>query len=120
MKRAMNIEEVRSRIQVSKILDRLQQHGDGSLEKPLEPSQIEAYKLLLSKSLPTLNSTDVHVIDDRDRLSEADILSRLSEMIAANPALADRLRLAQSVMVGGVADAHIVRGKAKKPVKTPK
>ena len=50
-------DEVRAKIQVGNILDRLQKAGSGEIE--LSATQMKAYEILLRKSLPDLSSVEV-------------------------------------------------------------
>ena len=67
-----NDEETRSRIQVSQLINRLQNHVDGNVE--MSASQLRAAEILLKKSLPDLQaiqhdieSGDITVVLGRDR-----------------------------------------------------
>jgi len=51
---AMLIEETRSRIQTSQLINRLQDHGFGKIE--LTDSQIKSIGILLKKSMPDLQA----------------------------------------------------------------
>lgn len=48
---------VRAKIQASQIINRLQKHVDGEAE--MTPTQIQASKILLDKSLPNLQATEI-------------------------------------------------------------
>jgi hypothetical protein len=48
---------VRQKIQASQIVNRLQNHVDGKVE--LSATQVQAARILLDRSLPTLTSTEL-------------------------------------------------------------
>jgi len=84
-------EEVRAKIQASHIVRRLQMHGDGLLE--LTPTQIKSYEILLNKSLSTLQATEITEVSNRDKMTEAEIMAKISELIRREPRLADMVQL---------------------------
>lgn len=102
--RPMRQEEVRAQIQATKIVQRLQQHGDGQLD--LSPTQIKAYEILLNKSLASLQSTELTEVSRNDKLTEAEILAKIADIVKREPRLADMVQLRQVEDVppaGGVA-----------------
>jgi len=84
-------EEVRAKIQASHIVRRLQMHGDGLLE--LTPTQIKSYEILLNKSLSTLQATEITEVSNRDKMTEAEIMAKIGELIRREPRLADMVQL---------------------------
>lgn len=50
-------DEVRAQIQAKQIINRLQGHVDGKVE--LSATQVQAAKILLSKTLPDLSATEL-------------------------------------------------------------
>ena len=52
-------EETRSRIQTSQLINRLQNHALSEEVNELKPSQLKAIEILLKKSLPDLQSTEI-------------------------------------------------------------
>ena len=56
---AMNIEEARKKIQTTQLINRLQNHGLGTLKKPLDGTQIKAIEILLRKSVPDLSAVSL-------------------------------------------------------------
>jgi len=52
-------EETRLKIQTSQLINRLTAHVFGTLEKPLDATQVSAALGLLKKSLPDLSATNV-------------------------------------------------------------
>lgn len=52
-------EETRTRIQTSQLINRLQNHALSEEVNELKPSQLRAIEILLKKSLPDLQSTEI-------------------------------------------------------------
>lgn len=52
-------EETRARIQTSQLINRLQNHALGTEVDELKQSQLRAIEILLKKSLPDLQSTEI-------------------------------------------------------------
>ena len=52
-------EETRARIQTSQLINRLQNHALSEEVNELKPSQLRAIEILLKKSLPDLQSTEI-------------------------------------------------------------
>jgi len=52
-------EETRARIQTSQLINRLQNHALSEEVDELKPSQLRAIEILLKKSLPDLQSTEI-------------------------------------------------------------
>ena len=52
-------EETRARIQTSQLINRLQNHALGTEVYELKQSQLRAIEILLKKSLPDLQSTEI-------------------------------------------------------------
>lgn len=88
-------EEVRAKIQASILVDRLHRHAVGTLD--MTPTQIKAAEILLSKSISSLASTELTMINNNDKLSEGEIMTKIGELIAKNPAL---LQVLQSRAAG--------------------
>ncbi len=58
-------EDVRAKIQVSKLLHRVHQYANGELtDEQVSPNSLNAIKLLLAKALPDLSS--VQITGDKD------------------------------------------------------
>jgi hypothetical protein len=53
-------DEVRTKIQTSQLLNRLQNHALSLTEDELTPTQMKAIEILLRKSLPDLVAVDLH------------------------------------------------------------
>lgn len=51
---AMLIEEARGKIKTTQLINRLQNHTDGKVE--MSPTQVQAARILLGKSLPDLQA----------------------------------------------------------------
>ena len=93
-------EEVRAKIQASVLVDRLHRHAIGTLD--LSPTQIKAAEILLSKSISTLASTELTMINNNDKLSEREIMDKIGELIARDPRLLQVLQSRVSSGAGGV------------------
>jgi len=52
-----HLEEVRSKIRTSQLLNRLQDHAEGKVM--LEPTQVKAVEILLRKTMPDLKAVDL-------------------------------------------------------------
>ena len=52
-------EETRARIQTSQLINRLQNHALSEEVDELKPSQLRAIEILLKKSVPDLQSTEI-------------------------------------------------------------
>lgn len=76
-------EEVRAHIGAMTIVSRLQRHVEGELD--MSPTQIQAARALLDRVLPVLQSAEVHHHDDTAHASEAELMQRLTAMLAALP-----------------------------------
>ncbi len=59
---AMNIEEARSKIQTTQLINRLQDHGLGKIE--MSPTQVRAVEVLLKKKIPDLSSVAIGQDED--------------------------------------------------------
>jgi len=60
-------EDVRKKIQVSQLLNVLQNHALGvDDEKEITPTRMKAIEILLRKSLPDLSSTEISGVDGGD------------------------------------------------------
>lgn len=55
--RAKHQDEVRTKIQTSQLINRLQEHALGDVE--LTPTRIKAIEVLLKKTLPDLSATEI-------------------------------------------------------------
>jgi hypothetical protein len=52
-------DEVRAKIQASQLINRLQNHALNTEVDELKPSQLKAIEILLKKSVPDLQSTEI-------------------------------------------------------------
>jgi len=52
-------DEVRAKIQASQLINRLQNHALSTEVDELKPSQLKAIEILLKKSVPDLQSTEI-------------------------------------------------------------
>jgi len=88
------VDNWRESISATKIMKRLEDHADGKLKKPLEPTQIKAYEVRLVPSLTAVEQTNVN---EGESLSEEQILLKLQQVIDAHPeVVAKMLRAKQS------------------------
>ena len=83
--RAEHQESVVSKIQTSQLVNRLQNHIDGKIE--LQPTQIKAIEMLLARTMPTLSAVEQTTIEPDQKLSEVDILGKITALLAAHPDL---------------------------------
>ena len=75
--------DVRGQIQVSKIIERLTDHGDSKID--LSPTQVRAYEILLKKVLPDLQVQELHHHDDSEQLTDDQLMAKLQAMLATLP-----------------------------------
>ncbi len=82
------------RVDTGAILARLERNFhnepriDGTLEPRLDASQLASAKLILDRTLPTLQAVDhLHRLDDTDKMTEAEIMERLQAALAADPGM---------------------------------
>lgn len=62
------------------------------VKKQMTPAQVTAAQAVLKKLLPDLSAVEQTNVDDRDMMSEAQILSQMEQLIAASPDIASKLR----------------------------
>ena len=85
-------------IRATQLMNRLERFtsarpGDHDYEKAqLTPSHIQAIQILLKKLVPDLQAVEQTLVDERDSMSEEQILEQMKTMIAASPTLANQLR----------------------------
>jgi hypothetical protein len=59
--RPQHQEDVRAKIQVSNLINRVQKYALGELDdEDISPNRLNAIKMLLNKTLPDLSSTDIN------------------------------------------------------------
>ena len=80
------------RIDTGAIMARLERNTlkypnmQGVMEPELTASQLASAKLILDRTLPTLQAIDhLHRIDDQDKMSEAEIMAKLMEELEKSP-----------------------------------
>lgn len=78
-------ESVVSKIKTSQLVNRLQNHIDGKIE--LQQTQIKAIEMLLARTMPTLSAVEQTTIEPDQKLSESDILGKITALLAAHPDL---------------------------------
>lgn len=96
-------EYVIAQIQTTTLVNKLQEHVANPDATPLTDTQIRAAKILLDRTLPTLQAAEITHLDENDRLSEGEIVAKLDALIASKPELLDvllarRAALAKPVM----------------------
>ena len=69
--RSRHQDEVRTKIQTSQLINRLQDHAIGGAE--LTPTQIKAVEILLRKTLPDLSATEISGDEDAPLQTELTI-----------------------------------------------
>ena len=79
----------REAISATKILKRLEDHGDGKLDNPLDQTQIKAYEVILSRLVPSLSAVEQTTVDAPR--SQDEIINDIKALLAANPALLETL-----------------------------
>lgn len=82
--RAPKAAEVRTKIQASVLINRLEQHAAGKID--MSPTQVRAAEVLLKKILPDLQSAELHHHDETADMSEEQLAQRLAATLAALPA----------------------------------
>lgn len=60
--RKKHTDEIRTKIQVSQLINVLQNHAMGEIEE-IKPSRMKAIEILLRKSLPDLTATEISGTD---------------------------------------------------------
>jgi hypothetical protein len=88
MERFHNAEEHRNKIKVGMIMAEMHRAALG--KKELKDGQVAAAKLLLDKAMPTLQAVEQTNIEPAATRSEAELLSELKAILAANPDLAQQ------------------------------
>lgn len=78
-------ENWKEHIQATAIMNRLKDHGDGKLEKPLDSTQIKAYEVLLSRLVPALSAVEQTTIDVTP--AETDLAATIRSVLKSNPEL---------------------------------
>lgn len=91
-------ERVISQIQTSTIVNKLQQHIEDPAQTPLTDTQIRSAKILLDRTLPTLQAAEITNIDENDKLSEGEIVAKLDALIASKPEILDILLARRAAM----------------------
>lgn len=86
-------ERWRESIQASSILNRLKDHGDGKLQKPLEATQIKAYEVILDRIAPKLSAVEQTNVGEHEAKSPEQLVEQVRALITANPELLAKLNL---------------------------
>lgn len=101
-------EDVKDKIQASQLVNLLQDHALGKKKSKVSPDRIKAAEILLARTIPVLSSVEQTINDDRDKLSEDQVLAELQGLFAAKPHLLDKLlSLRQALEVSGEASKAI-------------
>lgn len=79
----------RDKIKAGVIMDRLAKHHLGQLEKPLDPTQIKAAEVILSRLVPSLSA--VEQTTHQTGRSKEEILRDIKDLITAKPDLLSTL-----------------------------
>lgn len=82
--RAPKAAEVRSKIQASVLITRLEKHAAGQID--MSPTQVRAAEVLLRKILPDLQSAELRHYDETESMTEDQLAQRLAATLAALPA----------------------------------
>lgn len=78
-------------IDASKLMNRLIDHYDGKLEKPLDATQIKAAEVVLSRLVPTLSAVEQTNLNPADQITEAQLINQLAAILSAKPELLPQL-----------------------------
>ena len=78
-------ESWKQKISVSMLMNRLKDHADGKIE--LQQTQLKAIELILQRTVPSLSAVEQTTIEPDQKLSEADILGKITALLAAHPDL---------------------------------
>lgn len=89
-------ESVRLMIDSNRLVNRLQDHVNGEIE--LSVTQIQASKILLDKSLPSLQATDITAHSSPQIEDETTLVERLRALIARHPQLLSDIKAEDSVV----------------------
>lgn len=76
-------ERALSRIDTGRIVSILQSHLRGEIE--LQPTQVQAGKILLDRTLPTLQAVEAVQQDPRDQLQPTDLQAKLLALLERSP-----------------------------------
>jgi hypothetical protein len=79
--RTTHQEDVRTKIQTSQLINRLQDHALGKIE--LEPSQIKAIEVLIRKTLPDLSQVTASITPADDQQDRSGAQAEVSELFGA-------------------------------------
>ena len=93
-------------IKTGQILSKLQSHIDGEME--LSQTQLKACDLLLSRTIPVLSAVEHTTVSDMDKLTEAQIIDKIANLLQANPDLAKTLTSIASVRPSLQGKAEVV------------
>jgi hypothetical protein len=74
-------DDVRTKIQTSQLINRLQNHALGKLA--LEPSQIKAIEVLIRKTLPDLSQVTANITPADDQQDRSGAQAEVSELFGA-------------------------------------
>lgn len=85
---AMLIEEARTKIRTTQLINRLQNHALGTLEPPMDMTQIRATEALLRKAVPDLSAVTMEV-GGLDKLFQALGAAQLGTLEAMLQSVAD-------------------------------
>ena len=75
-----NTEQARAKIQVAKIVERLQQFVNGELE--LDGSQVRTAEILLNKTLPALTASELTAVVEDKRSATQETLEGIVGLLA--------------------------------------
>jgi len=71
----------------------LAEEGDKDYDSSqITPAHVQAINVMLKKLIPDLSSVEQTIVDERDSMSEEEILSQLQMVIANSPDIAAKLR----------------------------
>jgi hypothetical protein len=74
-------------IDASQIMNTLVNHGSGKLKRKLEPTQIKAYEIVLSRLVPTLSAQELTTIEPDQAKSEQELIQEAIDLLKGHPEL---------------------------------
>ncbi len=86
-------DSVKDKIQASQLVNLLQDYALANKRRRqrFDTGRIKAAEILLARSIPTLSTVEQTLVDQRDKLSEAEVLAELQGLFTAKPELLDKL-----------------------------
>lgn len=99
-------EEIKLKIQTTQLVNFLQKHALNENENKIDPTRIKAAEILLARSLPTLSAVEQSTVEPDQKLTEADILTKIRALISAHPELVQQVIADQARESGGISQCN--------------